>query len=66
MFLSRLAATVWCRRCAEWAVVNLLDPRLTNQVFAKLREMREHKRAEAFVGFSEQELHILAAETKAL
>jgi two-component system response regulator DevR len=38
----------------------LLDSRLTSQVFAKLREMREHERAEAFAGLSEQELRVLA------
>jgi DNA-binding NarL/FixJ family response regulator len=29
-------------------------------VFAKLRQMREHERAEAFAGLSEQELRVLA------
>jgi two-component system response regulator DevR len=38
----------------------LLDSHLTNQVFAKLREMRERERAEAFAGLSEQELRVLA------
>jgi DNA-binding NarL/FixJ family response regulator len=38
----------------------LLDPRLTNQVFARLREMRERERAEAFAGLSEQEIRLLA------
>jgi two-component system response regulator DevR len=38
----------------------LLDPHLTKQVFAKLREMRERERAEAFAGLSEQELRVLA------
>jgi two-component system response regulator DevR len=38
----------------------LLDPHLTKQVFAKLRKMREHERAEAFAGLSEQELRVLA------
>ncbi len=42
----------------------LLDPRLTNQVFAKLREMRERERAEAFAGLSEQELRVLALVTE--
>ena len=38
----------------------MLDPHLTDQVFAKLREMRERERAEAFADLSEQELHVLA------
>jgi two-component system response regulator DevR len=38
----------------------LLDPHLTKQVFAKLREMRERERAEAFAGLSEQEFRVLA------
>jgi DNA-binding NarL/FixJ family response regulator len=38
----------------------LLDPRLTKQVFAKLREMRERERAEAFADLSERELRVLA------
>jgi DNA-binding NarL/FixJ family response regulator len=38
----------------------LLDPHLTDRVFAKLREMRERERAEAFAGLSEQELRVLA------
>jgi two-component system response regulator DevR len=38
----------------------LLDPRLTDQVFAKLREMRERERAEAFARLSGQELRVLA------
>ena len=37
----------------------LLDPHLTDRVFAKLREMRERERAEAFAGLSEQELRVL-------
>ena len=42
----------------------LLDPRLTNQVFAKLREMRKRERAEAFANLSEQELRVLALVTE--
>jgi two-component system response regulator DevR len=42
----------------------LLDPRLTNQVFAKLRQMRERERAEAFSDLSEQELRVLALVTE--
>lgn len=42
----------------------LLDPRLTSQVFTKLREMRERERAEAFADLSEQELHVLALVTE--
>ena len=42
----------------------LLDPRLTNQVFAKLRQMRERERAEAFADLSEQELRVLALVTE--
>jgi DNA-binding NarL/FixJ family response regulator len=42
----------------------LLDPHLTRQVFAKLRQMREHERAEAFAGLSEQELRVLALVTE--
>jgi two-component system response regulator DevR len=42
----------------------LLDPRLTDQVFAKLRQMRERERAEAFADLSEQELRVLALVTE--
>jgi two-component system response regulator DevR len=42
----------------------LLDPRLTDQVFAKLRQMRERERAEAFSDLSEQELRVLALVTE--
>jgi len=42
----------------------LLDPRLTDQVFAKLRRMRERERAEAFADLSEQELRVLALVTE--
>ncbi len=42
----------------------LLDPRLTKQVFTKLREMRERERAEAFAGLSERELEVLALVTE--
>jgi len=42
----------------------LLDPRLTNQVFAKLRQMRERERVEAFSDLSEQELRVLALVTE--
>lgn len=38
----------------------MLDPQLTDQVFAKLREMRERERAEAFADLTEQELYVLA------
>lgn len=38
----------------------LLDPHLTDRVFAKLRQMRERERAAAFAGLSEQELRVLA------
>jgi DNA-binding NarL/FixJ family response regulator len=42
----------------------LLDPRLTNQVFAKLRQMRQRERAAAFADLSEQELRVLALVTE--
>ncbi|MFQ5814074.1 MAG: response regulator, partial [Anaerolineae bacterium] len=42
----------------------LLDPRLTSQVFARLRKMRERERAEAFADLSEQELRVLALVTE--
>ena len=38
----------------------MLDPHLTDQVFAKLRKMRERERAEAFADLTEQELYVLA------
>lgn len=38
----------------------LLDPHLTDRVFAKLRQMRERERAAAFAGLTEQELRVLA------
>lgn len=39
---------------------SLLDPALTAQVFAKMREVRKQERAHAFAGLSGQDLQILA------
>jgi DNA-binding NarL/FixJ family response regulator len=39
---------------------SLLDPALTNRVFAKMREVRRQERAHAFADLSNQELQILA------
>jgi DNA-binding NarL/FixJ family response regulator len=39
---------------------SLLDPAITDKVFAKMREMRQHERAHAFADLTEQEVHILA------
>jgi two-component system response regulator DevR len=39
---------------------SLLDPAVTAQVFAKMREVRERERADAFAGLSEQEMQILS------
>jgi two-component system, NarL family, response regulator DevR len=39
---------------------NLLDPSLTNRLFAKVREARRHERAHAFADLTAQELQILA------
>jgi two-component system response regulator DevR len=38
---------------------SLLDPSVTDRVFAKMREMREHERAHAFADLSAQEMQIL-------
>jgi DNA-binding NarL/FixJ family response regulator len=38
----------------------LLDPALTEQVFAKVREARQQERAHAFADLTEQEMQILA------
>jgi two-component system response regulator DevR len=38
---------------------SLLDPALTNRVFAKMREVRRQERAHAFADLSGQELQIL-------
>jgi two-component system response regulator DevR len=40
---------------------SLLDPSLTNQVFAKMREVRQQERAHAFADLSAQDMQILAA-----
>lgn len=39
---------------------SLLDPALTSQVFAKMREVRRQERAHAFAGMTGQEMQILA------
>jgi DNA-binding NarL/FixJ family response regulator len=39
---------------------NLLDPSLTAQVFAKMRQVRREERAHAFAGLTVQEMQILA------
>jgi two-component system response regulator DevR len=39
---------------------SLLDPSVTDRVFAKMREMRKHERAHAFADLSAQEMQILA------
>lgn len=39
---------------------SLLDPSITSQVFAKMREVREEERAHAFAELSAQEMQILA------
>jgi two-component system response regulator DevR len=39
---------------------SLLDPSLTDRVFAKMREVRRQERAHAFAGFNAQEMQILA------
>jgi two-component system response regulator DevR len=39
---------------------NLLDPSLTDRLFAKVREARRQERAHAFADLTVQELHILA------
>lgn len=39
---------------------SLLDPSLTDQVFAKMREFRKQERAHAFADLSAQEMQILA------
>ena len=38
---------------------SLLDPSVTDRVFAKMREMRKHERAHAFADLSAQEMQIL-------
>jgi two-component system response regulator DevR len=40
---------------------SLLDPALTNQVFAKMRQVRRQERAHAFAELNAQEMQILAA-----
>jgi DNA-binding NarL/FixJ family response regulator len=40
---------------------SLLDPALTEQVFARMREVRQQERAHAFADLSGQEMQILAA-----
>jgi two-component system, NarL family, response regulator DevR len=40
---------------------SLLDPALTNQVFARMREVRRQERAQAFAELNSQEMQILAA-----
>lgn len=42
---------------------SLLDPALTDQVFAKMRDVRRQERAHAFADLSAQELKILARVT---
>jgi DNA-binding NarL/FixJ family response regulator len=42
----------------------LLDPALTDQVFAKVREARRQERAHAFADLTEQEMQILARVAK--
>jgi len=39
---------------------SLLGPAVTGRVFAKMREVRQHERAHAFAGLTEQEMQILA------
>jgi two-component system response regulator DevR len=39
---------------------SLLDPSVTERVFAKMREVRERERADAFAGLSQQEMQILS------
>ncbi len=39
---------------------SLLDPSVTDRVFAKMREMRRQERADAFASLTEQEMQILA------
>jgi DNA-binding NarL/FixJ family response regulator len=39
---------------------SLLDPALTAQVFAKMRQVRQDERAHAFAGLTAQEMQILA------
>ncbi|MFC2029508.1 response regulator [Chloroflexota bacterium] len=39
---------------------SLIDPSVTDRVFAKMREVRERERADAFAGLSEQEMQILS------
>jgi len=39
---------------------SLLDPSLTNRVFAKMREVRQQERAHAFADLTAQEMQILA------
>jgi DNA-binding NarL/FixJ family response regulator len=39
---------------------SLLDPSLTNRVFAKMREVRQQERAHAFADLTAQEMRILA------
>jgi two-component system response regulator DevR len=39
---------------------SLLDPSVTNRVFAKMREVRQQERAHAFADLSAQEMQILA------
>jgi two-component system response regulator DevR len=39
---------------------SLLDPSVTEKVFAKMKEARQHERAHAFGDLTAQELHILA------
>jgi DNA-binding NarL/FixJ family response regulator len=39
---------------------SLLDPSLTDQVFAKMRQVRKQERAHAFADLTAQEMHILA------
>ena len=39
---------------------NLLDPSLTAQVFAKMRQVRREERAHAFAGLTAQEMQVLA------
>jgi two-component system response regulator DevR len=45
---------------------SLLDPALTNRVFAKMREVRLRERAHAFGDLSAQEMQILAAIAEGL
>ena len=43
---------------------SLLDPALTGQVFAKMREARQQERAHAFAGLTNHEMQILARLTE--